>query len=53
MSTQKQLGYHSLKTHHREVRDNYADTGGVPIVIHLMMNDYQRVWGDACYPVVD
>ena len=25
----------------------------VPIVIHLMMNDYQRVWGDACYPVVD
>jgi hypothetical protein len=22
----------------------------VPIVIHLMMNDYQRVWGDACYP---
>jgi hypothetical protein len=25
----------------------------VPVVIHLMMNDYQRVWGDACYPVVD
>ena len=25
----------------------------VPIVIHLMMNDYQRVWGDACYPVVE
>jgi len=25
----------------------------VPIVIHLMMNDYQRVWGAACYPVVD
>jgi len=25
----------------------------VPIVIHLMMNDHQRVWGDACYPVVD
>ncbi len=25
----------------------------VPIVIHLMMNDYQRVWGNACYPVVD
>lgn len=25
----------------------------VPIVIHLMMNDYQRVWGEACYPVVD
>ncbi|MGA9574489.1 MAG: hypothetical protein WBS20_11140 [Lysobacterales bacterium] len=25
----------------------------VPIVIHLMMNDHQRVWGDPCYPVVD
>ncbi len=25
----------------------------VPIVIHLMMNDYQRIWGDACFPVVD
>ncbi len=25
----------------------------VPIVIHLMMNDHQRVWGNACYPVVD
>ncbi|MFC1776131.1 hypothetical protein ACFL3I_02165 [Pseudomonadota bacterium] len=25
----------------------------VPIVIHLMMNDHQRLWGDACYPVVD
>jgi len=25
----------------------------VPIVIYLMMNDHQRVWGDACYPVVD
>jgi hypothetical protein len=25
----------------------------VPIVIHLMMNDHQRVWGDACYPVVE
>jgi len=25
----------------------------VPIVIHLMMNDNQRVWGDACYPVVE
>ena len=25
----------------------------VPIVIHLMMNDYQRVWGEACYPVVE
>ena len=25
----------------------------VPIVIHLMMNDYERIWGDACYPVVD
>ena len=25
----------------------------VPIVIHLMMDDYQRVWGEACYPVVD
>lgn len=25
----------------------------VPIVIHLMMNDHLRVWGDACYPVVD
>lgn len=25
----------------------------VPVVIHLMMNDHQRVWGEACYPVVD
>ena len=25
----------------------------VPIVIHLMMNDHQRLWGEACYPVVD
>lgn len=25
----------------------------VPIVIHLMMNDHQRVWGEACYPVVE
>ena len=25
----------------------------VPIVIHLMMDDYQRVWGEACYPVVE
>lgn len=25
----------------------------VPIVIHLMMNDYQRIWGEPCYPVVD
>jgi hypothetical protein len=25
----------------------------VPIVIHPMMNDYQRVWCDACYPMVD
>ena len=25
----------------------------VPIVIYLMMNDYQRVWGEACYPVVE
>ncbi len=25
----------------------------VPIVIHLMMNDCQRVWGEACYPVVE
>jgi len=25
----------------------------VPTVIHLMMNDYQQVWGKACYPVVD
>jgi len=25
----------------------------VPIVIHLMMNDHQRVWGGACCPVFD
>jgi hypothetical protein len=25
----------------------------VPIVIHLMINDHQRVWGEACYPVVE
>ncbi len=25
----------------------------VPIIIHLMMNDHKRVWGDACYPVVE
>ena len=25
----------------------------VPIVIHLMMNDHDRVWGEACYPVVE
>ena len=25
----------------------------VPTVIYLMMDDYQRVWGEACYPVVD
>ena len=25
----------------------------VPIVIHLMMNDHQRIWGEARYPVVD
>ena len=25
----------------------------VPIVIHLMINDHQRVWCEACYPVVD
>jgi hypothetical protein len=25
----------------------------VPIVIYLMMNDHQRVWGEACYPVVE
>ena len=25
----------------------------VPTVIHLIMKDSRRVWGDACYPVVD
>ena len=25
----------------------------VPVVIHLMMNDHLRLWGDPCYPVVD
>ena len=25
----------------------------VPIVIHLMMNDHERLWGEACYPVVE
>jgi hypothetical protein len=25
----------------------------VHIVIHLMMNEHLRVWGEACYPVVD
>jgi len=24
----------------------------VPIVIHLMMNDYQRVWGEAPYLII-
>jgi len=24
----------------------------VPMVIHSLMNDYQRIWGEACYPVV-
>jgi len=25
----------------------------VSTVVHLMMNDYQRIWGEACYPVVE
>jgi hypothetical protein len=25
----------------------------VPTVIHLMMDNHNQVWGDACYPVVD
>jgi hypothetical protein len=25
----------------------------VPTIIHLMMENYNQVWGDACYPVVD
>lgn len=25
----------------------------VPVVIHLMMENYNQLWGDACYPVVD
>ena len=25
----------------------------VPTVIHLMMENHNQVWGDACYPVVD
>lgn len=25
----------------------------VPVIIHLMMEGSHRVWGDACYPVVE
>ena len=25
----------------------------VPTVIHLMMENHNQIWGDACYPVVD
>lgn len=25
----------------------------VPVVIHLMMENHDQVWGEACYPVVD
>jgi glycerol uptake facilitator-like aquaporin len=25
----------------------------VPTVIHLMMENHNQLWGDACYPVVD
>jgi hypothetical protein len=25
----------------------------VPTVIHLMMENHNQLWGDACYPVVE
>jgi hypothetical protein len=25
----------------------------IPTVIHLMMENHNQLWGDACYPVVD
>ena len=37
-----------------QVKDGVAIMGRlVPIVIHLMLENGQQVWGDACYPVVD
>ena len=37
-----------------QVRDG-ADIMGrlVPAVIHIMMEDYNKLWGDPCYPVVE
>ena len=37
-----------------QVSDGVAILGLiVPTIIHLMMENSQQVWGDACYPVVD
>lgn len=37
-----------------QIRDGANILGDVvPIVIHLMMENAQGVWGEACYPVVD
>ena len=37
-----------------QIRDGANILGDVvPIVIHLMMENAQGVWGDACYPVVE
>ena len=36
-----------------QIRDGANILGDVvPIVIHLMMENAQRLWGEACYPVV-
>ena len=37
-----------------QVRDGAAIMGElVPVVIHIMMEDLNRIWGDPCYPVID
>ena len=37
-----------------QIRDGANILGDVvPIVIHLMMENAQGVWGEACYPVVE
>ena len=37
-----------------QLRDGSSILGFlVPTVIHLMMEDHNQVWGDACYPVIE
>ena len=37
-----------------QMRDGVGIMGQlVPTIIHLMMDDGERVWGEACYPVVE
>jgi hypothetical protein len=49
-----QCAFPRKRVNRDQIRDGANILGDVvPIVIHLMMENAQGVWGDACYPVVE